>query len=87
MLISGALNDFYSRTDGKENEQMLIRVLYSMRSVILVISFQLAIIAGLLSLLYGMFRLLLFLLVLLAFVMLHAKAVFSMITLVSEGGA
>ncbi|MBX8644956.1 MAG: prenyltransferase [Thermoplasmata archaeon] len=72
--ISGALNDFYSLADGKGNEHMLVRILYSMRSVILVISFQSAIIAGLLSLLYGMFRLLPFLLVLLAFVMLHAES-------------
>jgi 1,4-dihydroxy-2-naphthoate octaprenyltransferase len=72
--ISSALNDFYSRSDGRENEHKLISVLYSMRSVILVISLQSAIIAGLLSLLYGKFRLVPFLLVLLAFVMLHAES-------------
>jgi 1,4-dihydroxy-2-naphthoate octaprenyltransferase len=61
---------FYRPTQG-ENLDFVTKLLYSARSVILVISAQAAIISGLLSLYSGNFNLILFTLVLIGYVSLH----------------
>ncbi len=61
---------FYKPTQGEELDS-LTKLLYSARSVILVISAQAAIISGLLSLYSGNFNLILFTLVLIGYVSLH----------------
>lgn len=65
-----ALAGFYKPTEGEEPDA-ITKLLYSARSVILVISAQAAIISGLLAALYGNFNTLYFLLVLVGYILLH----------------
>ena len=69
-----AFRGFYSKDGKKYGQDFVTRMLYSARSVILVISFQAALIGGLLALIYNSFNLVLFLLVTISFVLLHVES-------------
>lgn len=71
---SYAFRGFYNPSDGISSSDFGTRMLYSMRSVILVISVQAALISGLLGLIFHSFNALNFLLLLIAFIMLHAES-------------
>lgn len=70
----GAFRGFYRKEAEEGSHDFVTRMLYSARSIILVISFQAAVIAGLLALIFNSFDPLNFILILLAFVLLHAES-------------
>lgn len=69
-----AFKGFYSSEDPIAKEDFVARFLFSARSIILVISAQAAIIAGLLAYISSAFNWLYFLLILIAFVAIHAAS-------------
>jgi 1,4-dihydroxy-2-naphthoate octaprenyltransferase len=69
-----AFKGFYSPEDPIAKEDFVARFLFSARSIILVISAQAAVIAGLLAYISGAFNWLYFLLILIAFVTIHAAS-------------
>jgi 1,4-dihydroxy-2-naphthoate octaprenyltransferase len=69
-----AFRGFYSPEDPIAKEDFVARFLFSARSIILVISAQAAVIAGLLAYISGAFNWFYFLLILLAFVTIHAAS-------------
>ncbi len=71
---SNAFRGFYDKGSSKTSNDFVTRMLYSMRSTILVISFQAAVISGLLAYIFKSFSLLNFLLILLSFVLLHTES-------------
>ncbi|MEM3852301.1 MAG: prenyltransferase [Methanomassiliicoccales archaeon] len=69
-----AFRGFYDKSLDRDSVDFVTRLLYSARSIILVISFQAAVIAGIFAYVSGFFNLIDFLLILLAFVLLHAES-------------
>lgn len=69
-----AFKGFYSPQDPTASQDVIARFLFSARSIILVISAQAAVIAGLLAYISGAFNLYYFLLILVAFVTVHAAS-------------
>ena len=70
----GAFRGFYRKGAEDGSHDFVTRMLYSARSIILVISFQAAVIAGLMALIFDSFSPLNFILILFAFVLLHAES-------------
>jgi len=71
---ANAFRGFYVNDASRTSNDFVTRMLYSMRSIILVISFQAAVISGLLAYIYNSFNLLNFLLILLSYVLLHTES-------------
>jgi 1,4-dihydroxy-2-naphthoate octaprenyltransferase len=69
-----AFKGFYSPEDPIAKDDLVARFLFSARSIILVISAQAAVIAGLLAYISGAFNWLYFLFILVAFVTIHAAS-------------
>lgn len=69
-----AFKGFYDKNDPIAQQDLVARLLFSARSLILVISAQAAVIAGLLAYIDGAFNSIFFLLILIGFVTIHAAS-------------
>ena len=76
MLISwvGAFRGFYKKDESQYSQDFITRMLYSARSIILVISFQAALISGLLAAIFNSFNTVNFVLIVISFVLLHVES-------------